>query len=154
MMNEELQEGVDALAADDWHEQVDAVCDQLVLTTNCIAQTLPLVPNYTSQYWEEGITKSQLLAHYAGDDPVDDLIALYGIAELLTAELINLGVVPDLAMKQVVCHISSRFQDPEQALQWKHCPDLVGTEKWLKYQSQDPSTIYQPNYELCRLPSK
>jgi len=32
MMQEEAQEGSDAAQADDWHEQIDSVCDQLILT--------------------------------------------------------------------------------------------------------------------------
>ena len=36
MMAEEEQEYKDAVAANDWHEQVDALCDQMVLTTNAL----------------------------------------------------------------------------------------------------------------------
>ncbi|MEA1972821.1 MAG: hypothetical protein U9N34_05970 [Candidatus Cloacimonadota bacterium] len=149
MMSEEIQEYNDAVVSDDWHEKIDSICDQKVLTTNCIEQTLPLEPNYCRTYWEPEVTKSQLLAHYTGDDPADDLHALYRIDEILTDELIAHDVVPSLAMKQVVSHISSRKQDPTQATEWADGIRLAG-EKWLKWKQQPAETIYEPNYNLCR----
>lgn len=147
MMSEELEEGVVALAAKDWHEQVDSVCDQLVLTTNCIEQTLPLVPDYSRTYWADGITKSQLLAQFTGDEPFEDLQALYGIVDLLTAELTSLGVVPDLAMKQALKHISARIIDPDKQADW----DAGKLNKWPKHPNQPADTLYEPDYNLCKV---
>lgn len=147
MLSEEISEYTTAVQSDDWYEQVDAICDQLVLTTNCIEQTLPLVANYKQSYWEPEVTKPQLLAHYTGDEPSDDLDTLYRIAELLTDELTSLGVIPALAMKACVKYINGRQQDPAQATEWQADPSLVGTTKWLKDKSQ---ILEKPNYNLCK----
>ena len=72
-------------------------------------------------------------------DAIADLIVLAANE----AELEGYNI--DLVMKQVVKHIASRNQDPEQASRdWSD-------EKWKKDPNQDPSTIYQPDYTLCRL---
>ena len=149
MMSEELDEYEAAVKAADWDEQVDAVCDQLVLTENCIQQTHPLVTDYQRTGFSDEPTKAQLLAQYVGTEPDDDLDVLYAIADLLELELLDLGVVVDLAMKQCVKHISCRVQDPIQAARWQADPSLIGTEKWQKDRSQDPATIFQPDYRLC-----
>lgn len=54
----------------------------------------------------------------------------------------------DLVMKQVVKHISARNQDPEQAKDWS----MNGPSgKWGKDLNQDPNTLYEPQYLLCKL---
>jgi len=117
MMAEELQEYRVAVANDDWHEQVDAICDQVVLTTN----------------------------HLAYHPDREDLKE--ALADLLTLDLPNLGVVPDLAMKQCLKEISSRVQDPIQAAEWSNSG---ATGKWQKDLNQDPSTLYKADYKLAK----
>jgi len=117
MIAEELQEYQVAVTNDDWHEQVDAICDQIVLTTNH-------------------------LAHYPDREDLKK-----SLDTLLTLDLPNLGIVPDLAMKQCLKEISSRVQDPVQAEDWK----VNGPSgKWQKDRNQDPSTLYKADYKLAK----
>lgn len=154
MMQEELDEQEAAIKANDWHEQIDAICDQLVITTNAIEQTKPLVVDYKPSLFIKSMSKYQLLAIYTGtqccDDMDEDMDVLLAMYDLLITELTDLGVIPDLAMKEVVKHISARQQDPEQAARWKANPSLIGTEKWLKDKFQSEDTLYKPNYKVCR----
>ena len=74
--------------------------------------------------------------------------ALADIMVFTANELALMGYDLDLVMKQVVKHISSRQQDPAQAHIWDtHGP----SGKWEKDSSQDPSTIYEPDYSVCKL---
>jgi hypothetical protein len=51
-------------------------------------------------------------------------------------------------MDEVIKHISSLKQDPQQKKVW----DKWGASgKWLKDKKQDPSTLYEPDYERCKL---
>ncbi len=128
MMDSEKLEFRDAVIADDWHEQVDAVCDQLVLTENHI--------NLIDQ---------------------DDLVYLDQLlvtAINLVTELTDLGVVPDLAMKQTLKEISSREQSPEQAAKWKEQGGNITGEKWQKDPNQDPATLYKADYNLTKATHK
>lgn len=54
----------------------------------------------------------------------------------------------DLVMKQVVKHISARNQDPEQATDWLNNGP---SSKWRKNPNQDITTLYEPQYLLCKL---
>lgn len=63
-------------------------------------------------------------------------------------ELALMGYDLDLVMKQVVKHISSRKQCPIQQEEWTH---IGPNGKWKKDPSQDPSTLYEPDYTCCKL---
>lgn len=145
MMQEERQELLDAIT---WDERVDAICDQLVLTENAIEQTRPLLSShYAHSEFADSPTLPSLLAQYVGDQPDDDFDVLLAIKQQLLSDLTDLGVVPDLALKQTVKHISSRIQCSIQSAEWAQSGP-VG--KWQKSRSQDPESIYQPNYKLCK----
>ncbi len=74
--------------------------------------------------------------------------ALADIMVFTANEIALMGYDLDMVMKQVVKHISSRQQDTLQAISWR----MEGPDgKWTKDKSQDPSTIYEPDYTLCRL---
>ena len=74
--------------------------------------------------------------------------AMADIIVLASNELALMGYDVDLVMKQCVKHISSRIQDPLQAISWR----MEGPSgKWQKDKSQDPSAIYEPDYTVCRL---
>ena len=49
---------------------------------------------------------------------------------------------------EVFKHISCRKQDPLQKEQWKK---FGAYGKWLKDPNQDPSELYEPDYEKCKL---
>jgi len=74
--------------------------------------------------------------------------ALADIMVFTANEIALMGYDLDMVMKQVVKHISSRQQDPLQRISWS----MEGPDgKWKKDSLQDPSTIYEPDYTLCRL---
>lgn len=50
--------------------------------------------------------------------------------------------------KEVFKHIDCRVQDPIQAEEWK---EKGAFGKWKKYELQDESTLYEPQYEECKL---
>jgi hypothetical protein len=137
-MDEEKQEYITALADNDWDGLVDAVCDQLVFTTN--------------QLFTEGHGNQLNGAFFVtGNDTwefgKDNRNALMQTRSKLITALGELGVVVDLAMKEAVKHISCRKQDPIQAYEW----ELNGPSgKWQKDKSQPESELYQPNYLRCK----
>ena len=135
----ELSEISAANGADDWSEQVDGYCDVLVLAENqsqlelgTTAQTIhssnDTIYSHLSNY-EFGANNAAVFNH---------------IASICFAQLRELGVIPGLAMKQCVKHISSRRIDPS-----KEADFLSGKlQKWPKDPNQ--TDVYQPNYELAR----
>ena len=78
--------------------------------------------------------------------------ALQDITVIAAGETVKLGYNPELCLKQTVKEISSREQDPNQALAWANGQRLPG-EKWLKNRQQDPSTLYVAEYSTCKLPT-
>ena len=74
--------------------------------------------------------------------------ALADIMVITANELALMGYDIDLVMKQVVKHISARVQDPVQHEEWlRNGP----SGKWKKDPNQDPSTLIEPDYTVCRL---
>ena len=63
-------------------------------------------------------------------------------------EIALIGYDLDLVMKQVVKHISSRQQDPDQLKEWLSSGP---SGKWKKDPNQDPSTLIEPDYTTCKL---
>lgn len=49
---------------------------------------------------------------------------------------------------EVLKHISCRKQDPLQKAEWEK---NGASGKWLKDPNQDPSELYEPDYEKCKL---
>ena len=49
---------------------------------------------------------------------------------------------------EVFKHIDCRVQDPIQMEEWK---EKGAYGKWKKYELQDESTLYEPQYEECKL---
>ena len=86
--------------------------------------------------------KSKEEQEHAIIDAIADCIVLS------SNELALMGYDLDLVMKQVVKHISSRQQDPAQRIEWSTSEP---SGKWQKDKSQDPSTIYEPDYSVCKL---
>ena len=80
----------------------------------------------------------------------DRIDAICDIIVFAVNELELEGYNIDLAMKQVVKHISSRIQSPSQKQLWLQSGPFG---KWQKDSQQDPSTLYEPDYTICRLPT-
>jgi hypothetical protein len=140
----EISEFILATETDDWHEQVDAICDMLVLTTNQIA-TEKSVPGDGDIVQFETIPSIEgiLTMYQFGSDNAN---VLYPITKFCNFKLTDLGVIPDLAMKQTLKEISSRKIDPAKEADW----NAGKLDKWPKDPNQDPSTLYKANYNLCR----
>lgn len=148
MMSEEVGEYREAVKSDDWHEQVDAICDMLVLTTNQITTEQAAMLDRPIELMSIIEDIELLLENY--EFGADNSTILHSIDSFCREQLIALGVVPDLAMKQVVKHISSRVIDPTKQADW----DAGLLSKWPKDPNQEPDTIYEPNYNLCRLQNR
>lgn len=89
------------------------------------------------------------LQEYKDATTVEERIdAIADIIVFATNECEVEGYDVDLVMKQVVKHISARVQDPEQVVDWLNNGP---SGKWRKNPNQDPSTLYEPNYSLCKL---
>lgn len=85
----------------------------------------------------------------ANKDEHEMIDALNDIIVVAAGEITKLGYNPELTLKQCVKHIEVREQDPEQAKRWARNEKLPG-EKWLKDVNQDPKTLHEANYQLCR----
>ena len=92
--------------------------------------------------------KEELQEYLDASSEHDQVDALADIMVFTANELALMGYDLDLVMKQVVKHISSRQQDPIQFAEW-HVNGPNG--KWKKDPSQDPSTLYEPDYTCCKL---
>lgn len=90
----------------------------------------------------------ELQEYYEASTEHGRIDAIADILVLATNECELEGYNIDLVMKQVVKHISSRKQDPSQAAIWKS-EGVSG--KWMKDKNQHPSTIYNPDYTVCKL---
>jgi hypothetical protein len=100
--------------------------------------------------YAESITEelNEYTAAVNTSDEHETIDALADIMVLTANEIALMGYDIDLVMKQVVKHISARKQDPVQAVSWS----MEGPSgKWLKDKNQDPSTLIEPNYTVCRL---
>ena len=91
--------------------------------------------------FEEGFVKA---------DTHEMIDALADLIVIAAGEMVKLGFNPELCLKQTVKEISSREQDPVQAIAWAAGKKELG-EKWLKDPKQDPSTLYTADYSTCRL---
>lgn len=70
------------------------------------------------------------------------------IIQLCEVAVNELGYSFRKMMLEKIKVISSREQDPEQVKEWA----LNGASgKWRKYELQDKSTIYKPDFESCRI---
>ncbi len=136
MMSEEVDEYAAAVSNNDWVEKVDAICDQLVLTTN--QAVLEEVSAEVGAFYN---VKDCLDRYQFGNDNSQ---YLNRISEICLDELYSLGVVPALAMKECLKEISSRKIDPLLEADW-----LEGKlDKWPKWKQQ-PDT-YKANYKLAK----
>ena len=89
------------------------------------------------------------LQEYKDATTVEERIdAIADIMVFATNECELEGYDLDLVMKQVVKHISARTQDPQQVTDWLNNGP---SGKWMKNPNQDPATLYEPNYALCRM---
>lgn len=83
----------------------------------------------------------------AAHDEHETIDALADIMVITANEIALMGYDLDLVMKQVVKHISSRIQDPAQKADWS----VNGPSgKWKKDPRQDPSTLIEPDYTVCK----
>jgi len=138
MMEEEHNdELLPAIDEGDWYEQVDANCDMIVLTTNQIVTERTTHPVLVED-WE--VTHA-LDAYVFGEDNGK---CFYSILRRCTNNLTNLGVIPDLAMKECCKEINSRRIDPTKEDDW----NAGKLSKWPKDKAQ--ADTYKANYELCR----
>jgi len=88
---------------------------------------------------------AQLLSQYDHtDDQPANLGTLHAIKKQLLLDLSDLQVIPELALKQTVKHISSRRIDPAKAADWASGK----LSKWPKDPAQ--KDVYEPNYNLAR----
>lgn len=79
------------------------------------------------------------------DEQVD---ALADIIVVAAGGLFKLGYDPEKVMQEVVNHISSRKQNQIQKKQWE---ESGADGKWLKDKEQLVHTIYQPNFDSCKI---
>ncbi len=83
-----------------------------------------------------------------GKDANEQVDAIADISIFCLNELLNMGYNPELVIKKAIAHIVNRKQDPTQKADW----EANGPSgKWKKSSSQDPETLYQPNYSVCKL---
>jgi hypothetical protein len=74
--------------------------------------------------------------------------AIVDIMVFCENELALEGYDSTLCLKQVMKHLNCREQDAEQKADWeKNGP----SGKWKKSLKQDPETLYQPDYSVCKL---
>ena len=107
--------------------------------------SVPLVADFIPSIREE---LDEYSAALDASDEHEIVDALADIMVFTANEIALRGYDIDLVMKQVIKHISARQQSPSQAAEWN---DYGPSGKWLKNPSQDPSTLYEPDYTVCRL---
>jgi len=162
MMIEEYNECVEALNSNDIHEEIDGLCDMLVLTTNQLTLEFPGSLDKQTIYVDDGVSSllesnlhTNILSYEYKNIRSKDM---YNLLNLITAQLRQLvtikGYDVDCCMLEVVKHISAREQLPAQKVKWELQGGNLKGEKWLKDKDQDISTLYEPNYDRCKLKGK
>ena len=89
--------------------------------------------------------------YFSSHTPLNELRTLDSIKDIKVFGIneVELMGYDDLATdKEVFKHIDCRVQDPIQAEEWK---EKGAFGKWRKYELQDESTLYEPQYEECKL---
>ena len=79
----------------------------------------------------------------------DYIDSLADIVVFAITEMTKYGYEPNLVMKEALKEISSRKQDPEQAVRW-HKEGKTEGEKWQKWKEQQEESLYQANYSVCK----
>lgn len=151
-IKEELSEYA---AAQNEYEGIDAICDVAVLVFNSYELKYPILYNVSRCV---SIDMSQTPKY---SDVINEYIAGLGDTEVYAYLILFVcrlyieqgGFDFYKCMMECIKHIESRQQDPNQKQEWDKLKDqgltLVG--KWQKDKNQDKSTIYESDYESCRV---
>ena len=113
----------------------------------CIIEEL-LEPLYPKALVKEYTTK--IIRDYFEDGKLDDNAVIDSIQDIkvfANNETTLRGYDNVKCEAEVLKHISCRKQDPIQ----KEAMGKFGAWKWLKDPNQDPSELYEPDYEKCKL---
>ena len=89
--------------------------------------------------------------YFSNHTPLNELNTLDSIKDIKVFGIneVELMGYDDLATdKEVFKHIDCRVQDPIQAEEWK---EKGAFGKWKKWSEQPEDTLYEPQYEECKL---
>ena len=115
----------------------------------CIIEELlePLYPKALVKEYTQKIIRD----YFEGDGKLDDnavIDCIQDIKVFANNETTLRGYDNVKCEAEVLKHISCRKQDPIQKEQWAK---FGAYGKWLKDPNQDPSELYEPDYEKCKL---
>jgi len=145
-----LEECTEYLRAETEHDSIDALCDIVVFSVNALSYLgkdkvtiYPHYPIYPYNIYNILIDIGKLES--------SDRIACYeSIINYSKTIIDSMGYDFTKCMEETVAEISSRKQDPEQALKWKIQGGNITGEKWQKNRNQYPSTLYKANYIIAK----
>lgn len=151
-LHEELSEF--ARAKDDL-EKIDAICDTAVLVFNSYDLTYELFKRqryFIDSLFGLSVTR-EILNLYQYDSDMDNKFSLNDIVYSCFRFSNEYSFDFYQCMLECIKHIDSREQDTLQKEEWNKLrkQGLPIVEKWKKNKEQDKSTIYEPNYNSCRV---
>lgn len=120
-----------------------------VYVANVIEELLEIYHNDKELIKE--LQEDIMFNYFSNHTPLNELNTLDSIKDIKVFGIneVELMGYDDLATdKEVFKHIDCRVQDPIQAEEWK---EKGAFGKWRKYELQDEDTLYEPQYEECKL---
>lgn len=146
-----LSECSEYLDADNEFDKVDALCDISVFAINAYflisKDQRPLFEIEDS--YGDGITIHDIINstnHLLKSSNIS--MSLSFIVEKAIVRLGSMEYDFEKCMLETIKEISSRTQDPIQAIEWQ---ENGASGKWQKDKNQDASTRYEANYGLCKI---
>ena len=120
-----------------------------VYVANVIEELLEIY--YNDKELIKELQEDIMFNYFSSHTPLNELNTLDSIKDIKVFGIneVELMGYDDLETdKEVFKHIDCRVQDPIQMEDWK---EKGAYGKWKKYELQDESTLYEPQYEECKL---
>lgn len=120
-----------------------------VYVANVIEELLEIY--YNDKELIKQLQEDIMFNYFSSHTPLNELNTIDALSDIQVFsinEVELMGYDNIQCNKEVFKHIDCRVQDPIQAEEWK---EKGAFGKWKKYELQDESTLYEPQYEECKL---
>lgn len=152
-----LSEAAEYLDAENEYDRVDALCDISVFAINAHA----LISEDFSNLFDDAYRHDDYYSYYSIAHVIDRihyLLRKYPLTDVEANLIVIIEICSDMlaemkydfvkCMLETIKEISSRTQDPVQAIEWQ---ESGASGKWQKDKNQDAKTKYKANYSTCKI---
>ena len=120
-----------------------------VYVANVIEELLEIY--YNDKELIKELQEDIMFNYFSSHTPLNELSTIDALSDI---QVFSINEVELMGYDNIQCnevvfkHIDCRVQDPIQMLEWN---EKGAFGKWKKYELQDESTLYEPQYEECKL---